>query len=344
MAEGILQQTETDADIASSGMLSAVLFLAGAFYAGFRSRAEHRGQIVVWSLGVMVYILVQHSLVQWHQWAFRFAVLVAPWVGVIGAWCINQLSTRWRLAVWLITIISSVQVAFRAQWQAHQAAWQAFSHPHLGLPQFIYAHWRDWADQLDANHTELRVALPINSPLGSFYRTDPLRPVTMEKLSELHAPNAEAAVAGTDSWLVVPAMMFMGREEKVMGTTWLYGGDHAGINSLAAYRALKPGESPLPILYQSTHAFTPNGLQRRMLVRAWKSEVKFRLANPDTSSWRYEIKTGSKRTEGMLPPKGALEVSVEVNDRYITEVEMNFQIGDANRRPELFPGAVLMRQ
>src|SRR5205823_2408073 len=102
---------------------------------------------------------------------------------------------------WLITVMSCGEIFWRAQIEAHQAAWQSLRNPDDGMPQFVYSHWHAWAEQLDEPGAPMRLALPINSPLGAFYRTRVSRSLSMEKLSWLDAATAEKTLAGKNGWL-----------------------------------------------------------------------------------------------------------------------------------------------
>ncbi len=341
LGEGMLQQTEPDADIISCGMLAVILFVAGTGLAIWRRRCEVDGQIVIWSAGVVGYVLVQHALVQWHQWAFRFAVLVAPWMAVAGAWALNGLHGYWRRILWVVAIVSSLEVAVRVQLQTRQAAWQAFIHPPSGLPQVIYSHWRGWAEDFDSEGVPLRLALPINYPLAAFYRMNAGRTVQMEKMSELNQPSAEAALGQKDSWLVVPSLRFMGREGNVAARTWLWAGENNSIHSLAAYRPLREGETSPPVMYRNVREPMADGVKRNLLVRSWNEAVKIRLHNPGKLPWRYEAQTSSGKTSGLLAPNDETTVTLRVSKEYISEVEFEFHALSSVFTPDVSPLLIL---
>jgi hypothetical protein len=341
LAEGILQQTQLDADIASCGMFAMVLFVLGGAIAVWRWRDGMQAQIAIWSLGVGAYLLTQHALVQWHQWAFRFAVLAAPWMAVAGASAINNLGSRWRTALWIIAFVSCGEIGWRAQFETRQAAWPSLRRPDEGMPQYLYSHWHAWAEQLDETNVPMRLALPINSPIGAFYRTEIRRPVVMEKFSALHGTTAEQAVAGESGWLIVPALKFMGREGNVMGFTFLYGGEGTSGNSLAAYRTLRPGETPRSVIYRATRELTPTRLHRIMLVRSWNTEARLNLQNPGTRSCRYRIKTAAQKYEGDLGAGENISVVLRTSADYVNEIEIEIDSGSGGSFSGGAPSVIL---
>jgi len=341
LGAGMLQQTEPDADIISCGMLAVILFVAGAVLAIGRRRCDGDMQIAIWSTGVVGYVLVEHAVVQWHQWAFRFAVLVAPWVAVAGAWAINRVSGRWRRVLWTVAVLSSVEVAARVQFQARQGAWQAYFHHPSGLPQIIYSHWRGWAEAFDSEDVPMRLALPINYPLAAFYRTNAHRTIEMVKLSELSQPTAEAALNQQDEWLVVPAIRFMGREGNVAARTWLWGGENNSIHSLAAYRSLRAGEIPSPVIYRNVREPMADGVKRILLVRSWKETVNIRLHNPGKLSWRYEGQTSSGKDSGLLAANDEITVTLKVSKEYVSEVAIELHPVSSGGLPDLYPYVTL---
>lgn len=341
LGEGILQQTEPDADVISCGMLAVMFFIAGTVFAGWRRRCEADWQIVIWSAGVVGYVLVEHAIVQWHQWAFRFAVLVAPWMAVAGAWAINGMTGRWRRMFWIVAIVSSVEVAARVQLQTRQAAWQSFIHPPSGLPQILYTQWRNWAGDLDPEGMPVKLALPINSPLGAFYRLNTGRTIKMEKLSGLHQPSAETALGQKDEWLVVPVLLFMGREGNVAARTWLWPGDNNSMRSLAAYRRLRDGETPSPVIYRNVREPIADGMKRTLLVRSWNETLNVRLHNPGKYSWRYEGQTSAGKNAGLLAPDQEITLVLKVSREYVSEVVIELRAQHSNSPPDLYPYVTL---
>jgi hypothetical protein len=315
--ERVLQLAEPDADVVTCGLMGATLFVAGLLLAVMQRARPAAPQIAVWGGGVIIYLLVQHGLVQWHHWAFRFMVLAAPWMAVVGAWGLGALPRGWRVGVWAVLLVSAAEVFAVVQGSTSQAAWPALTQPGRSASYFVYSHWRAFAEQLDPPGEPLRLAFPIDKPLASFYRLAPPRPVELESLSDLKAATAEAAVGAGAGWLVVPLEQFMGREGRVMGRTRL--------PDLAAYRALRPGEQPQPLLYRHRLVTVGENLRRELLVRTWgDAPVRVELFNPMSSPCAFELRTPTGRVADTVPAGARLVVVAPVPVDVLALVTIDF--------------------
>ena len=320
----VLQLSEPDADVVTCGLLSVLFFFSGLLLAAWRHKqASGAVQVLVCGGGVCGYLVVQHALVQWHHWAFRFMVLAAPWVAVVGAWGLGRLPGKLRLAAWAVALVSAAEVFGFVQWRTSQAAWQALTHPGWSASYYYYSHWRAWAGQLDRPAEPLRLAFPIDHALAAFYRLASARPVVLERLSEFKAATAEVTVGATPGWLVVPLEQFMGREGHVMGRT--------GFN-IAAYRALQPGERPAPLLYRSGLSEVGGRPRRELLLRTW-SEVPVRLEffNPGAQDCHLELRTPLAGMIAVVPAGARLVLEVPVPADILALVTVDF--------PKPVPGA-----
>ncbi len=342
VAGGALYQAGPDADVLSCGILAVVVFLFGVLIAGLhRRRNPLASQILVWSTGVVIYLLIQHALVQWHLWAFRFIVLVAPWIAVVGAWGICQLRRRMQLMLWVVIVASTAQVFTSVQLRTYQAAWQVMTKPRSSMATILYHHWRTWTDRLDRSGAPLRLAFPINYAEGVFYRLDQPRLATVERFSDLNAVSAEVATVNTDAWLVVPAFMFKGREGRVIGKTWLFKGEENSAYSVAAYRALRPGESPVPILYHFSDLVKDDGIQRKLLIKSWQPSLTLRAKNPSGLLWKFEVLTGSIHRSGQLQANEEIELEIPVKNEAPSEVTFDFHASVPIPKNVLYPTVAL---
>lgn len=303
--ERVMQLAAPDADVVTCGIVSVALFLGGLLTAAVARRRDGAGQILVWGAGVLVYLLVQHALVQWHHWAFRFMVLAAPWVAVTGAWVLGALPRKLRVAAWAVVLVSAAEVFVMVQARTGQAAWPALTQPERSASYYYYRNWRTWAGQLDQPAAPLRLAFPIDHALASFFRLDPPRPVVIERLPESHGLTAEAAVGSAPGWLVVPLEQFMGREGHVMGRTALF--------NLAAYRKLQPGERPRPLLYAYRARKLGEVLRDELLLRTWADvPVRLEFSNPRTTACRFELRTPTATLTEEVPAGARLVLAVPV--------------------------------
>lgn len=316
--EKVMRLEEPDADVMACGILSAVFFFTGLMLAAIRwNREAAASQVLVWSGGVVGYLLVQHALVQWHHWAFRFMVLAAPWIGAVGAWGVSRFPGKLRLAAWVVLVVSALDVFVVVQWRASQAAWQALTHPERSASYYYYHHWRAWVERLDQPAESLRLAFPINSPLASFYRLASPRRIIVERLSSLPGRTAEAALGTFPGWLVVPLDQFMGREGRVMGRTALL--------NLAAYRRLLPGEQPRPLLYGNKLIDQGGTLRREVLLRTWSdAPVRLELFNPGTVARRFVLRTPTGGVTDTLPPGARRVWEVPVPADILAAVTIDF--------------------
>lgn len=303
--ERVMQLAAPDADVVTCGIISVALFASGLLLAATGRKREGAGQILAWSGGVLVYLLVQHALVQWHHWEFRFMVLAAPWVAVTGAWGLGALPRKLRVAAWVIVLVSAAEVFVMVQARTSQAAWPALTQPGRSASYFYYRNWRTWAGQLDHADAPLRLAFPIDHALASFFRLDPPRSVVIERLSDIKALTAEAAAGAAPGWLVVPLEQFMGREGRVMGRTGLF--------NLAAYRPLLPGERPRPLLYAYRARKLGEMLRDELLLRTWAdSPVRLEFFNPRTTACRLELRTPTATLTPEVPAGAHLVLEVPV--------------------------------
>lgn len=303
--ERVMRLAAPDADVVTCGIVSVALFLVGMFLAVLARQREGAGQILVWGAGVLVYLLVQHALVQWHHWAFRFTVLAAPWVAVAGAWGLDGLPRKLRVAAWAVALGSAAEVFVMVQARTSQAAWPALTQPERSASYFYYRNWRTWAGLLDQPGAPLRLAFPIDHALASFYRLDPPRPVVIERLSGIKTLTAEAAVGSAPGWLVVPLEQFIGREGRVMGRTGLF--------NLAAYRKLQPGERPRPLLYGYRAQKRGEMLRDELLLRTWAdAPVRLELSNPRTAACRFELRSPTAVITEEVPAGARLVLEVPV--------------------------------
>jgi hypothetical protein len=316
--EMLMGRTEPDADIVGCGLLAAGLFAAGLL-AGFTTRAQPgAAQVRVWGVGVLVYLVTQHALVQWHPWAFRFMVLASPWMAAIGIWGVARLRRVGRLVVLGLAMTIAAQVFVALQWRTKQAAWQALVNPDASGSYFSYSRWRAWARTLDHPSDPLRLAFPINQPLASFYRLAPPRTIRLERLATHDEATAEQAVGSAPGWIVVPLERFMGQEGRVMGRTNLL--------NAAAYRALLPGERPQPLLYGNRQIPKDDLVRQELVIRTWAdAPVRLELVNSGPTEIRGRVRSPTGERSAVVPAHGRVVVEVPVPPEVIALVTVDFR-------------------
>jgi len=330
-----------NADFATPGLPMALLFLIGAVASAWRWREPETRLVAVWAAGVVVYVFVQNALLQWHPWAFRYTLLVAPWVVIVAVWLIERAPRGLRVTVWAAALASGGIILTEATFFSDQLGWQAWQVPlHNGA---LAQGWRQWARNLAADTPVLRIAQPGDRPLAWFFRIDDGVSVRLESRSALPATNAEEALAGAPGWLVVPAKMFAGQEGRVLARTWLHQGDAADDLSLAAYRALRPGEVSSPVFYRKITRPLQGGVTWDLQVRSWQDSVRLELANPWESPWEYVVHAGGGEIRGVLPAHGDVFVDAPVPSDRVAGLTVDFRPGAGSGADQRLPAVVAVR-
>jgi hypothetical protein len=324
-----------NADFATPGVLMVLLFAVGVAASLWRWRAPGATTITLWGAGVALYVVVQNALLQWHPWAFRYTILVAPWLAIVAAWLIESAPRGWRALLWLVTLASGGEILVEATFRADQVGWQAWQMPlhNAALAQ----GWRQWSEDLGADTPVLRIAQPGDRPLAWFFRLGPSISVHLESRAALPTTTAEAAVTGRTGWLVVPAKMYSGHEGQVMARTWLSRGNPEDDLSLAAYRALRPGENPAPVVYRNRTKPVSAGFRCDLALRSWQNSTRLEVVNPAESGWSYLIHSDAGETRGEVPVHGDIEVEVPTASDRLSELTVDFLpapgTGDHGRPP-----------
>jgi len=316
--ERVMRLTEPDADVVTCGLLAAGMFLVGLLTAGLGWRSQPGApQVSVWGAGVAVYLMMQHALVQWHFWEFRFLVIAAPWMAVVGAWAVGRWPRMLRVAAWTVLVAAAAEIFFGVQARTSQAAWQAVERPMRSASFYNYNHWRAWVARLDQPQEALRAAFPINNPLAAFFRHERPRHVTIESFARLPGATAEDALGGFTGWLVVPLEHFMGREGRVMGRTGLF--------NLAAYRRLQPGETPRPLVYTNQPLAADGVWRHELVLRTWSdAPVRLELTNPGGEARQFGVISPTDRRAGEIPAGGRLILEVAVPSDVLAVVTVDF--------------------
>jgi hypothetical protein len=324
--DGILRRQSPDADATSFGAVMLVLFAGGCLLASRRRRDPPARLILIWGGGVVLFFVFFHGLQQWHPFAFRYLVLTAPWLAIVAAWGIEQLGPRLRMVVWALALAATVNIGWVITTDTHQAGWRTIVQPQRSLGFFATQQWREWSEHLDHPEAGLFVATPEDRPLAAFYRQEPPRHVTLEPVPDLAATTAEAFVRNRPGWTIVAATDFIGHEGRVMASTWLFAGNSESPYSVAAYRALRTGEKPLPVVYR--HRITEsNAMVHDLLVKTWDaSPLHLTLVNPGGVPRDYHIVTPAGHRDGQLAAHTTAIVELQVPPDAVNELNVSFPI------------------
>jgi hypothetical protein len=328
--EDILQRDEPDADATSFGTLTLLLFGGGSFFALARWWSGRRSVALVWSTGVVVFLLFFYVMQQWHPFGFRYFVLVAPWVAIVSAWGIEQLSRRSRIAVWAVVLFATLDVGWRVTARTGQAGWQSVVRPEGHIGCFVESGWRGWSARLDHPADPYRLALAEERPTAAFYRQWPRRAVVYQP--DPGMGTAEQLLAGGKGWLIVPAERFVGREGAVKARVWLFQGDEASPYSLAAYRTLDAGEKLEPIFYRQRRTVAGNAVMFDLLVKSFDDlPLRLAFANPGRRARGYVWSTPLAEGRGLLAGGAKVVLSLPLSAAAVGQVRILF---DAPRAEE----------
>jgi hypothetical protein len=329
--EQILQRIEPDADAVSFGVVPLLLFSLGTVFCVVRWRREGARLMGVWGAGAVIFLLFFHFMQQWHQYAVRYLVLMAPWVALVAAWGIEQLGRPWRRAVWLLAALATLNVGWHITTRTHQAGWKSVVSPERSLNYYVARSWRAWSQQLDHSEAPFRLALSGERPIAAFFRQSPRREVVFQPGSGIGPATAEQLQQGKTGWLIVPAASLLGREGRVAGSVWLFEGDENNPLSLAAYRTLDAGEKPAPIVYRQKRAVTAGSLNYSFLVKTVNgTPTRLVLSNPGQRARGYAWSTPLARERGVLGAGARIVIELPMPADAVGEIALVFDPGDGS--------------
>ncbi len=326
--EKIYAVAAPDADVTSTGVLWPALGLAALVIALMRRETPGRGTALAWAAAIAAFVVFLHWRLQWQPYLFRFLVLGAPWLAVLVVWGLQALSSPVRVVAWVVAGATALQGFGAAMLDTYQSGWPATVRPAQSMGYYVFAQWRAWSAALDRPDEPVRPALDVNAPLAAFYRQESARHVAPEKLSALKDRTAEACVRPGDGWLVVPVAEFLGHEGRVLGRTWLFGGDEHHPYSVAAFRALQPGEAPVPLLYRDRVVPQGDALRRELLVRGWDAApVRLEVRNAGTAPAHFAVRTPDGQMENDLPAGLRLVIEVKLPATGLGPVALDYPAG-----------------
>lgn len=329
-----------DADVTSTGLTLPLLGVAALIVALRRRRQADAQLVLAWTLIVAAFFVVLHARILWHPYLYRFVVLVVPWMAVIAAWWLAGLRGFSRVIAWIVVGAGTAHGLIAGSFLTYQSGWPAATAAGQSLGYHVFHHWRAWSRTLEPSAGPLRPHLPRNQPLAAFLRRADAQLIGPGRLSRLASTQAEQCVAPGTGWLIVPAARFVGREGQVVARTWLLDGDEQNIFSLAAYRALRPGEQPPPVLYRNRVARPDGGRARReLLVRTWDdAPLRIELLNPAAEARDFELRSPLGTVAGKIEPRQRHPIEVRVPAHFPALLTLEWPTGDATQ-----PSPILAR-
>lgn len=333
MLERILRLPAPDADVGAFGLIPFFLFVTGSVLAVTRGKKGNGSLIAIWSAGVVLFLVFFHAMQQWHPYAFRYFVLVAPWVAIVAAWGIEQVGRAWSRVAWALVTLAAMDVCWTVTMHQHQGGWKSATHPTRSLGSFVTRGWSEWSRGLGRPDEPLLLALPEERPISAFYRQWPPRTVEFLSARQQNAATAEEMVRGKTGWIIVPVTRFMGREGRVAGRAWLFSDDENSQFSVAAYRALDAGEKPEPIVYRQKLVSTVNSLRHEFLVKAVEGgTIRLLVTNPADIPIAFTWSTPLSQQEETLPARGKTILELPMPPDAVGEMWVAFE-GITGREP-----------
>ena len=98
-----------------------------------------------------------------------------------------------------------------------------------------------------------------------------------------------------------------------------------GLFDLAAYRTLRAGERPQPLLYRNRLIETGETLRRELLLRTWSgAPVRFELFNSSDTACRFVLRTPTGGVTDVMPPGARQILEVPVPADILSLVTIDF--------------------
>ena len=321
----IFERTEPDADATTFGVLALLGLVAAAATAAAAPMRPGAVSVLAWSVGTAAFWICFNQLQLWNPYGFRYSVLVAPWMAVCAAWWLQTLPGAARKVAWAVSLAAAFAVTWTLLGSTHQIGWRAVTQPERSRGYFVYSRWREWLGSLDRPAEPLRPALGYNEPVAAFYRLPAPREVRPESPPSRTLGTAEELMRGRSGWMVVSAPVLMGREGNVEARTWLFGGDPESPFSIAAYRALQPGETPRPNVYRRSTSSDDRAAFGELLVRSWSDRpITVSVRNTGRAPCRYVLSYPAGSQAGVVGAGDAAEVPVPLPNGAVGEITARF--------------------
>ncbi len=317
--EKVFRVAAPDADVTSTGVMLPLLCVAACVLALWNRRQMGARYVLAWALTVTAFLLVMHSQVQWHPYLYRFVVLVVPWMAVMAVWGLQAVPRWLGTAAWAVVAAGTIYGFLMGSIVTYQSGWVAATQPGQSVGFHVFERWRNWSMYLESDAGPLRPHLPVNQPVAAFLRRGDAKRVEPGYLSRLTAASAQQYVDSADGWLIVPAARYIGREGNVVGRTWLIDGDESNVFSLAAYRALRPGERPPPVVYRNRSSPEAGMERRELLVRTWDEvPLRLELVNHASTGRDYEVRSPLGNVVGHIDSRQRRVVEIRVPANFPT--------------------------
>ncbi|MBI5382394.1 MAG: hypothetical protein HZA31_10890 [Opitutae bacterium] len=234
----VFDRRTADADVVAIGVAPLLLALLGAGLALAHWRQGDAGTRGIALLGVAsgVFVVFYNVMQHWHPYAFRYFVLLAPMLGLCGAWALDRLAQG---SNWLLLICIALQLATAANLfcNTYQVGWRNLSARDRVRDYAVVQAQRRLLGRLPPAATAC-VVLPYNFPLAGCYRLPNGPRIRQTPLAVLRAQPTAAAFLDSASAeaMLCPLPWFEGRAGPSTVTTFVLPGQADSPFNLACYR------------------------------------------------------------------------------------------------------------
>jgi hypothetical protein len=318
----VLNQRLPDPDVTAFGWVVVLLFSVAVVTALIQPRGSTEKNVLIWTAGVTVFAVFFHGMHQWHQYEFRYEVIIAPWLAVVGASAVERTPKALGVAVIVTLALGTLNVALHVTFGSQLSGWRMVSAPQRSLSYFVLNEWREWSRQLEG---PLVLVLPEQRPVSAFYRQGVSREINYGSQSAASVLTAEE-LSPNAGWMVVPAARFIGQEGNVVGRTWLFGGDERHPMSVAAYRRARKGERISPLVYQHLQVREGADIRHELLVRTWDSpSLHFVFHHEVGATGSYVVATNNAKLAGEFDRDRQTRVEVVVPEGTLSQIAITIR-------------------
>ncbi len=316
-----LRSSRLSEDYVSFGFVAFSLLLLGGFFAVGRSFAVRDAQSIAVSImfvAVLLYMLFFCWIVGWTVHRYRYAILVTPFLAVIGMYLLSVWagtsikSLRYfAIAAACTVIIYQVAMALNVATNSRSHGWFAFRFP--GKVHSYVFYWRDakhLTDKLPEEIHRLGLVLSKGSWKSMFYRTGrDLASHTIPVKGEINASHAFLEGEKVDALIT-----------KKLSSVSIEDNFNLMSSKTNTYQALIPvkTDEERSAWIISSGLWSDGWVRLRGAVRVgnWKSDVlSLKICNPAPVDEKIVLKSSVEQHEIFLDANSECEkIDIPVND------------------------------
>ena len=162
-----------ESDTASTGLIVPMLALLGGVYAMRRYyvRRETASLLILTSiLAIGVFFASYLIYFPWNAFAFRYFILVSPFLALAAAYLVSSIRSRWWDRFWLAAIILQASVFADCYFTIVDSGFRNTGRNRHLFGKVIEARKKQFASAFIENGESVGIAAPDHSILSSFFR------------------------------------------------------------------------------------------------------------------------------------------------------------------------------